>query len=160
MVAIKGSGRTFATTPDEASVLVLVTDESMGTLLDRWWHLDNYGIHCCSEARRALLHMPRIQLHFLPPYCPDHNRIERFWQDLHANVTRNHRHTFIWSTCVRPSLPGSTALPGPPASVRLLPHDRHGRSAFRAAAAASSTRPRSRASSSPYRGRSRTAASS
>jgi transposase len=27
----------------------------------------------------------------LPPYCPDHNKIERVWQDLHANVTRNHR---------------------------------------------------------------------
>jgi transposase len=26
-----------------------------------------------------------------PPYCPDANRIERVWQDLHANVTRNHR---------------------------------------------------------------------
>ena len=23
--------------------------------------------------------------------CPDHNKIERIWQDLHANVTRNHR---------------------------------------------------------------------
>ncbi len=33
----------------------------------------------------------RVVLHFLPPYCPDHNRIERVWQDLHANVTRNHR---------------------------------------------------------------------
>jgi len=32
-----------------------------------------------------------IQLHFLPPYCPNHNRIERYWEDLHANVTRNHR---------------------------------------------------------------------
>jgi transposase len=32
-----------------------------------------------------------IVLHFLPPYCPDANRIERVWQDLHANVTRNHR---------------------------------------------------------------------
>jgi transposase len=30
-------------------------------------------------------------LHFLPPYCPDANRIERVWQDRHANVTRNHR---------------------------------------------------------------------
>ena len=29
-------------------------------------------------------------LHFLPPYCPDHNRIERLWKDLHDNVTRNH----------------------------------------------------------------------
>ena len=25
------------------------------------------------------------------PYCPDDNRIERVWLDLHANVTRNHR---------------------------------------------------------------------
>ena len=27
--------------------------------------------------------------------CPNHNRIERLWQDLHANVTRNHRHRTI-----------------------------------------------------------------
>jgi transposase len=33
----------------------------------------------------------RIALHFLPPYSPDHNRIERLWRELHANVTRNHR---------------------------------------------------------------------
>lgn len=32
----------------------------------------------------------RVVLHFLPPYCPQENRIERLWQDLHANVTRNH----------------------------------------------------------------------
>jgi hypothetical protein len=25
------------------------------------------------------------------PYCPDHNRIERLWLDVHANVTRHHR---------------------------------------------------------------------
>ena len=61
--------------------------------------LDNYGIHRCSETRRALRHMPRIQLHFLPSYCPDHNRIERLWQDLHANVTRNHRHTHMVDLC-------------------------------------------------------------
>lgn len=30
-------------------------------------------------------------LHFLPPYCPNDNRIERVWLDLHANVTRNYR---------------------------------------------------------------------
>jgi transposase len=30
-------------------------------------------------------------LHFLPPYCPDDNRIERLWKDLHDNVTRNHK---------------------------------------------------------------------
>lgn len=33
----------------------------------------------------------RIILHFLPPYCPDDNRIERVWLDQHANVTRDHR---------------------------------------------------------------------
>ena len=33
----------------------------------------------------------RIVLHFLPPYSPNHNRIERLWRELHANVTRNHR---------------------------------------------------------------------
>ena len=39
----------------------------------------------------------RLRLHFLPPYCPNDNRIERVWEDLHANVTRNHRHTTITS---------------------------------------------------------------
>ena len=33
----------------------------------------------------------KLRLHFLPPYCPQENRIERLWLDLHANVTRNHR---------------------------------------------------------------------
>ena len=33
----------------------------------------------------------RLRLHFLPPYCPDDNRIERcVWRELHANVTYNH----------------------------------------------------------------------
>jgi transposase len=54
--------------------------------------LDNYGIHSSNIIGIALSHFAkRVRLHFLPPYCPDHNRIERAWQDLHANVTRNHR---------------------------------------------------------------------
>jgi transposase len=54
--------------------------------------VDNYGIHSAHVTRRALAALGgRIVLHFLPPYCPDSNRIERVWQDLHANVTRNHR---------------------------------------------------------------------
>ena len=32
----------------------------------------------------------KIKLHPLPPYCPNDNKIERVWQDLHAEVTRNH----------------------------------------------------------------------
>ena len=55
--------------------------------------LDNYKIHSSDVVNAALRGYlsGRIQLHFLPPYCPDDNRIERVWQDLHANVTRNHR---------------------------------------------------------------------
>lgn len=54
--------------------------------------VDNYGIHSARLTRETLAALGgRIVLHFLPPYCPDFNRIERVWQDFHANVTRNHR---------------------------------------------------------------------
>jgi transposase len=54
--------------------------------------LDNYGIHKSRLTRRIVEGFAgRVVLHFLPPYCPDDNRIERVWLDLHANVTRNHR---------------------------------------------------------------------
>jgi transposase len=53
--------------------------------------LDNFSIHKSHIVTVALSNFAkRIRLHFLPPYCPDHNAIERVWQDLHANVTRNH----------------------------------------------------------------------
>jgi transposase len=53
--------------------------------------LDNYRIHDSKITQAALRGFGgRIRLHFLPPYCPKHNRIERVWEDLHANVTRNH----------------------------------------------------------------------
>ena len=76
--------------------------------------LDNYGIHSSNESQRALRHMFRIQLHFLPPYCPDHNRIERLWQDLHANVTRNHRHTNLGDLCQAVAAWLDSASPWPP----------------------------------------------
>jgi transposase len=54
--------------------------------------LDNYSIHSSRRTQIALASLGnRVRLHFLPPYCPDHNRIERVWRDLHDNVTRNHR---------------------------------------------------------------------
>lgn len=53
--------------------------------------LDNFGIHDSQRTRKALEdHDGRIVLHFLPPYCPNANRIEPLWADLHDNVTRNH----------------------------------------------------------------------
>lgn len=54
--------------------------------------LDNYRIHSSLQTQAALARLGgRVVLHFLPPYCPDHNRIERVWRDLHDNVTRNHQ---------------------------------------------------------------------
>lgn len=55
--------------------------------------VDNYSIHKSRETQSALEAMRgRIRLHFLPPYSPEHNRIERLWKQLHDNVTRNHIH--------------------------------------------------------------------
>lgn len=54
--------------------------------------LDNYGIHKSQFTKLVLTSCDgKVRLHFLPPYCPDENRIERVWLDLHANVTRNHQ---------------------------------------------------------------------
>jgi transposase len=54
--------------------------------------LDNYRVHSSRISQAAVAELGgRVVLHFLPPYCPDDNRIERVWLDLHANVTRNHR---------------------------------------------------------------------
>ncbi len=53
--------------------------------------LDNFRIHDSKITQAALRsYGGRIRLHFLPPYCPTENRIERVWEDMHANVTRNH----------------------------------------------------------------------
>ena len=54
--------------------------------------LDNFRIHDSQKARLAVAALKgKVKLHPLPPYCPDHNAIERVWKDLHDNVTRNHR---------------------------------------------------------------------
>jgi len=56
--------------------------------------LDNYGIHKSAVVAGFLRKVGgKLKLHFLPPYCPDDNRIERIWEDVHASVTRNHRRT-------------------------------------------------------------------
>jgi len=54
--------------------------------------IDNYSIHSSAVTKWALrCAKGRIKLHPLPTYSPKHNRIERVWEDLHAQVTRNHR---------------------------------------------------------------------
>jgi transposase len=58
--------------------------------------LDNFKIHSSRAIEAARLRWgPRVEFHFLPPYCPDENRIERLWKDLHDNVTRNHTCTTL-----------------------------------------------------------------
>ena len=53
--------------------------------------LDNCRVHSSDITNAVLKYLDgQIELHFLPPYCPQENRIERLWQDLHAGVTRNH----------------------------------------------------------------------
>ena len=55
--------------------------------------LDNCIIH---KSRQTLRHLARLAgrvvLHFLPPYSPEANVIERLWKQLHDHVTRNHQH--------------------------------------------------------------------
>jgi transposase len=55
--------------------------------------VDNYDIHHSKKTQKAIEALSgKIVLHYLPPYSPDYNPIERVWRDLHAAVTRNHRH--------------------------------------------------------------------
>lgn len=54
--------------------------------------VDNYCTHTSQKTQKTLQRLDgKIALHFLPPYCPDENEIERVWWDVHENVTRNHR---------------------------------------------------------------------
>jgi len=58
--------------------------------------LDNYCIHTSKIVQRYLDSQEGLfGLHFLPPYSPDYNKIERLWRELHANVTRCHKHKTI-----------------------------------------------------------------
>ena len=54
--------------------------------------VDNYRIHTSKITACVLAQWQgRVVLHFLPPYCPNDNRIEPVWRALHGKVTRNHR---------------------------------------------------------------------
>ena len=55
--------------------------------------VDNCSAHSCKKVTAALEEEFHgcIVLHSLPPYSPEHNRIERLWKEVHDNVTRNHR---------------------------------------------------------------------
>ena len=59
-------------------------------------------------------------LHFLPPYSPDDNVIERLWKQLHDHVTRNHRHRSIESLVAAVQRFLDNAQPFPGAQVSTL----------------------------------------
>lgn len=65
--------------------------------------LDNYTIHSSRRTRAWLEeHGGMFRLHFLPPYSPDDNRIERkLWREVHANVTVHHDAADIHTLCAR-----------------------------------------------------------
>ena len=56
--------------------------------------LGNYTIRSSKRTRAWLAeHGSKSRPHFLPPYCPDDDRIERkIWWEMHASVTANHGH--------------------------------------------------------------------
>lgn len=53
--------------------------------------VDNYKIHKAKAVAQWLAQHPRIELVFLPTYCPKANPIERAFGDVHDKCTRNHQ---------------------------------------------------------------------
>lgn len=83
--------------------------------------LDNYVIHKAQIVKNYLASRAgRIELHFLPPYSPNDNRIERLWKQMHDHVTRNHRHQHIEPLVedVRRFLRETQPFPGTKVSTR------------------------------------------
>ena len=52
--------------------------------------VDNYRIHKAKAVAEWFANHPRVQLLFLPTYCPRANPIERAFGDVHDLCTRNH----------------------------------------------------------------------
>ena len=58
---------------------------------------DNAKIHKAVEVEKWLAVHPRLELLFLPTYCPKANPIERAFGDVHDKCTRNHTRKRIWA---------------------------------------------------------------
>ena len=79
-------------TVDAASTIRLLESIELAWPLMVFIHvyLDNARYHH-AKLVRAWLERPgcRIKLHFIPPYCPHLNPIERLWGVMHRNITHN-----------------------------------------------------------------------
>lgn len=58
--------------------------------------VDNVKIHSCNAVKQWLSTHPRIELVFLPTYCPEANPAERVIGDMHDKCTRNHKRKRLW----------------------------------------------------------------
>jgi len=56
---------------------------------------DNYRIHKAKAVEQWLSQHPRVEIIWLPSYCPKANPIERAFGDVHDKCTRNHKRTRI-----------------------------------------------------------------
>jgi transposase len=85
--------------------------------------LDNYIVH---KSRKTVTWLrqfgTRFILHFLPPYSPEHNVIERLWKQMHDHVTRNHRHRNMEDLicAIEQFLRGAQPFPGTKVSLLTM----------------------------------------
>ena len=85
--------------------------------------LDNCIIHKSRQTKAWLRQFgKRVVLHFLPPYSPEHNVIERLWKQMHDHVTRNHRHGTMQDLmfAVEQFLRGAQPFPGTKVSLLTM----------------------------------------
>jgi transposase len=59
--------------------------------------VDNYKIHKAQAVEQWLAAHPRVELLFLPTYCPKASPIERAFGDVHDKCTRNHKRKRLWA---------------------------------------------------------------
>ena len=51
--------------------------------------VDQGPCHTSKETKAFLKENPRIKIHYLPPYSPNLNPIERLWKVMHEHITYN-----------------------------------------------------------------------
>jgi len=58
--------------------------------------VDNAQLHKAQQVQQWLVAHPRVELLYLPTYCPRANPIERAFGDVHDKCTRNHLRKRLW----------------------------------------------------------------
>jgi len=72
--------------------LLALLEERCGPQIRRLYVVaDNYKIHKAKAVGQWLGRHPRVEVLWLPSYCPKANPIERAFGDVHDKCTRNHR---------------------------------------------------------------------